>query len=239
MTIPPEAPPISRQRLLDALQGSLNSGGSTVISGRAGTGKTMLATDFARCCGRRVAWYKVDAPDGDLRVFMEYLVESVARESPGFGGKTLAHHSQSTGQSVSALVEAYIQDLERLEEPLLVVFDDLHLVYDADWVVPFFQRMLTLLPAEAHMLIMGRGMPPAPLWRLRYKPRLSVINEPMLAFTQAEAEALFTIYGLDAQQATVAFMQTGGRAAALHAAAMRAEVEERNIFDDRLITPMC
>ena len=73
------------------------------------------------------------------------------------------------------------------------------------------------------MLILGRGLPPAPLWRLRYKQRLSVINESMLAFTQTEAESLFASYGLNAQQASVAFMQTGGRAAVLHAAAMQAD----------------
>ncbi len=222
ITIPIEAPHISRSRLLDALQGSLNSGSSTVISGRAGTGKTMLATDFARGCGRQAAWYKVDAPEVNLPEFMEYLVASVARVSPGFGVKTLTRHRQSFGPNVSELVESFIYDLERLAEPLLVVFDDLHLVYDAEWVVPFFQRMLTLLPAEAHMLILGRGLPPAPLWRLRSKQRLCVINEQMLAFNETESESLFAYYGLDPQQASQALLQTGGRASALHAAAMRA-----------------
>src|SRR5262249_9126549 len=124
---------------------------------------------------------------------------------------------------VSALAESCIYDLETLAEPLLLVFDDLHLVYDADWVIPFFQRLLSLLPAETHVLILGRGLPPAPLWRLRSKQRLCVINEQMLAFTQSEAESLFARYGLDGQRAGVALRNTGGRAAALHADATRAE----------------
>jgi LuxR family maltose regulon positive regulatory protein len=223
MTIPPDAPPITRQRLLDVLYESLSSGSSTVISGRAGTGKTMLATDFARRCGRRVAWYKVDAPEVNLNNFIEYLVESVARETPGFGARTLSRLFDPSDSDVSTLAEAFVYDLEKLADPLLLVFDDLHLVYDADWVVPFFQRLLSLLPAETHALILGRGLPPAPLWRLRSKQRLCVINESMLAFTPIEAEALFARYGLDAQRASLAMGATSGRASALNTAASRAE----------------
>jgi ATP/maltotriose-dependent transcriptional regulator MalT len=71
------------------------------------------------------------------------------------------------------------------------------------------------------MLILGRGLPPAPMWRLRSKQRLFVINEHMLAFTQAEAEELFSSYGLGAEEARMALERTGGRAAGLHAAAIR------------------
>jgi ATP/maltotriose-dependent transcriptional regulator MalT len=98
----------------------------------------------------------------------------------------------------------------------------LHLIYDADWVIPFFHRLLLLLPAEIHMLILGRGLPPAPMWRLRSKQRLFVITEQMLAFTQSEAEELFSGYGLGAEDASSALKRTSGRAADLHAAATRA-----------------
>ncbi len=107
----------------------------------------------------------------------------------------------------------------------MLVIDDLHLIYDADWVAPFFHRLLPLLPAETHMLILGRGLPPAPMWRLRSKQRLFVINEHMLAFTQTEAEELFSGYGLGAEEARLALLRTGGRAAGLHAAAIRAFVD--------------
>ena len=74
ITLPSEQPRISRTRLLNMLHGSLTNCTSTIVNGRAGTGKTLLAADFAHRCGRRVAWYKVDASDGDLQVFFRYLV---------------------------------------------------------------------------------------------------------------------------------------------------------------------
>jgi LuxR family maltose regulon positive regulatory protein len=221
ITTPGEQPRISRARLLNTLHGSLANCTSTIINGRAGTGKTQLAADFARRCGRRVSWYKVDASDGELSVFFKYLVASVERWRPGFGQETLLQMVETaTLDDIPMLAEAFVYELlERKGEPLLIVIDDLHLVYDAEWVVPFFRRLLPLLPAEAHMLIMGRSLPPAPLWRMRSKQTLCVIEEPTLLFSQLEATKLFASYGLTEAQAATAFKQTHGRASTLDAMA--------------------
>jgi hypothetical protein len=215
--IPAEWPRLSRTRLLSLLHGSLTSCAATIISGRAGTGKTLLATDFARRCGRRVSWYKVDASDSDLKVFFKYLIESVRRQRPGFGEQTLLPLLESaTVEDMPVLAESFVFELlECGGEPLLIVIDDLHLVYDEEWVVPFFRRLLPLLPAEAHMLITGRGLPPAPLWRMRSKQMLCVIEEPTLSFTQQEAIRLFESYGLSEAHADVALEHSRGRAALL------------------------
>jgi len=231
ITIPTETPLVCRQGLLDTLRENLESCHTTVINGRAGTGKTMLAVDFVRRYVGIAAWYKVDAPDMSLPVFIDYLVASVARVRPGFGRQTLDCQARpfSIGGTevggefdVAGLAEAFVYDLERLAEPLVLVIDDLHLIYDAVWVAPFLHHLLPLLPAETHILILGRGLPPAPIWRLRSEQRLFVINEHMLAFTKTEAEELFSGYGLGAGEASLALERTGGRAAGLHAAAIRA-----------------
>lgn len=216
---PADAPRISRPRLLNTLHGSLNSCTSTIINGRAGTGKTLLAADFARRCGRAVAWYKVDAADVELRVFFNYLVGAVSEHRPGFGEQTLLPLLEgATLEDIPVLAEAFVYELlERGGEPLLIVLDDLHLVYDAEWVVPFFRRLLPLLPAEAHMLIAGRSLPPAPLWRMRSKQTLCVVEETVLTFTLKEAKKLFESYGLADEQAEAALRQSRGRAATLDA----------------------
>ncbi len=123
-------------------------------------------------------------------------------------------------EDIPLLAEAFVYELlEQKGEPLLIVVDDLHLVYDAEWVVPFFRRLLPLLPAEAHMLITGRSLPPAPLWRMRSKQTLCVIEETDIAFTEEEAKRLFASYGLKESQAAAALAQTRGRASALDRAA--------------------
>ncbi|HEX8633500.1 MAG TPA: AAA family ATPase [Pyrinomonadaceae bacterium] len=235
ITPPVELPRVSRGRLLDALQDSMTCCTSTVICGRTGTGKTLLAADFAAQSGRRVAWYKVDAPEFDRHAFLQYLVAAVRNQHPGFGRKTLALLSSSGSMPDAALLaESFVYEMTMLEadEPLLIVIDDLHLLYDAEWIVPFFGRLLPLLPVEAHMILVGRTLPPAPLWRMRSKQTLRVIDESALAFTLAEAGRLFESYGLPTKPAAHALAETWGRAAALDRAA-RAHREALHAEDAR------
>lgn len=237
ITTPGEQPRLSRVRLLNMLHGSLSNCTSTIINGRAGTGKTLLATDFAHRCGRRVSWYKVDAADGDLQVFFKYLVESVRQWRPGFGQEALMKMVETaTLEDIPMLAEAFVYELlEQKGEPLLIVIDDLHLVYDAEWVVPFFRRLLPLLPIEAHMLITGRSLPPAPLWRMRSKQTLCVIEEPTLLFTELEAKRLFASYNLTEGQAYVALQQTRGRASTLETMAQCLSEVENAIAKEQLV----
>jgi LuxR family maltose regulon positive regulatory protein len=223
ITVPRQTARASRQRLLKMLGEGLDSCTSTIITGRAGTGKTLLAAEFARGCGMRTAWYTVEAPDGELPIFLRYLTESIRRQCPGFGREVLTNFAGSQcSDDIAALAEAFLYELqERGGEPLLMVIDDLHLIYDAGWVVPFFRRLLPLLPQEAHMLIIGRSLPPTPVWRMRSKQTLCLVEEAALAFTPQEAEDLFAGYGLAGRDARRVLEQTGGRAAALDALALR------------------
>jgi len=233
ITSPAELPRLSRARLLGVLEESLACCNSTVIHGRTGAGKTLLAADFACRSGRRVAWYKVDAAESEMNLFVQYLVAAVRAQHPGFGRKTLALAAAGAGGDEDAvlLAESLVYEMTMLEgsEPLLVVIDDLHLVYDAAWVVPFFGRLLPLLPAETHVILIGRTLPPSPLWRMRSKQTLRVVDESSLAFTLCEAEELFASYNLPAKLAAQALAESWGRAAALDALARggQTRAEER------------
>jgi LuxR family transcriptional regulator, maltose regulon positive regulatory protein len=221
IALPSQIARVPRPRLLGFLQESLNACTSTIVHGRAGAGKTMLASEFARDCGRAVAWYKVDAPEGDLRPFFDYLVAGVQSQRPGFGQETLRPLLRNaTPDDIPLLAEAFVYELLQVDQkPLLIVIEDLHLVLDAEWVVPFFRRLLPLLPGDVHMLITSRTLPAAPFWRMRSKQSLSVIDEEMLAFNRQETIDLFESYGLSREQAAIALDHTHGRAAALDACA--------------------
>ena len=217
IAIPMAGPRTSRLRLLKLLTENLVSTNATVVNGRAGTGKTALAADFARHAGRAVAWYKVDAADNNLRLFCEYLVTAVRLQRPTLGAEQLLELSQVV-ETVSAelLADALVFQLgETKGEPLLIVIEDLHLVYDAEWVVPFFQRLLPLLPADVHVVITCRSLPPTPLWRMRSKQMLRVIEESELAFNFDETLQLFKTYGLNEEHARAALRETNGRAVAI------------------------
>jgi LuxR family maltose regulon positive regulatory protein len=190
-----------------------------------------LALDFAQTCGRSVTWYKVDAPDGEIQIFFQYLIASIREERPDFGAATLAQLAKTrTPDQASLLAETFVYELvEGDKKPLLVVIEDLHLIYDVDWVVPFFRRLLPLLPSEVHFLLTSRTMPPAHFWRMRSKQTLSVIEEDTLGFTRQEAVRLFESHQLSSEQANIALDHTRGRAAALarFAAALDGSTEEK------------
>jgi LuxR family maltose regulon positive regulatory protein len=186
LAMPSQADRFSRPRLLSFLETSLNSCTSTIISARAGTGKTALVADFAKDCGRPVAWYKVDAPDAELTVFFDYLSACIREKRPKFGSQGLRQlFASATDADAAQLAESFVYELlESGSERLLLIIEDLHLVCDSGWVVPFFRRLLPLLPAEIHVIITSRTMPPAPMWRMRSKQTLTVLDEDSLSFTR-------------------------------------------------------
>jgi LuxR family transcriptional regulator, maltose regulon positive regulatory protein len=214
LVVPNAFPRLSRLRLLKLLAENVVGCNATIINGRAGTGKTTLATDFARHAGRPISWYKVDAADIDLRLFCEYLSATLQRQRPSIDTRALLRMTETLeSDRAELLAEAFVFQLsESKSEPLLIIIEDLHLVYDADWVIPFFRRLLPLLPADVHLLITCRCLPPAPLWRLRSKQMLRVVEETELAFNLEEAIALFETYGLDEEPARIAWHRTNGRA---------------------------
>jgi LuxR family maltose regulon positive regulatory protein len=224
---------VPRPRLLNILKKSMAAGTSTIISGRAGTGKTSLVQDFAQLCGRQVVWYKIDAPDADPTIFFNYLRRSIERCRVGFGRRLLTSLPDATdADDMTWLADAFIYELadDEMTEPLLMVIEDLHLVSDSDWLVPFFSRLLPLLPSNVHLLITSRNLPPAPLWRMRSKQSLVVVDEATLAFTRVEAVALFDSYGLSREQASIALDHTHGRAGALDESAsflLRSKADSR------------
>jgi len=225
ISTPTAHPAVVRRRLLDQFAEHLPYYGATVVTGRAGMGKTMLAAACAQHCRRRVAWYTVDALDTDLRLFLHYFVASVALPCPGFAQRTLTQLLRIADlQDPSALAEVLAYCLQQQKTSLLLVLDNLHLLYDTPWLTPFLQRLLTLLSEETHLLVAARSLPPAPLWRLRSKQRLRVIDESALLFTVRETEELFAYYGLSIESVLEAWRRTNGRAVALDGIARKASL---------------
>jgi LuxR family maltose regulon positive regulatory protein len=220
LVLPLHVPRVSRTRLLNLIEQSRGAASATILTGRSGAGKTILAADYVRKSAAAVAWFDVDATDILFPVFLRYFTASIKCSRPKFDEEALSARAQAaTEAEIPAIAEELVEQLQADCEPLLIVLDNLHLIYDAAWVAPFLQRLLPLLPCESHLLILSRTMPPAPLWRLRSKQRLIVCDEATLAFTKEEAEELFLSYGLSTELAEMTWRSTHGRASAMDASA--------------------
>lgn len=218
---PKLAPHLVRERVLGSLEESSRSCLSTLVIGRAGTGKSVAAVDLAERSDRRVAWYTVDASDTDFRQFARYLVAALDVGCRAASWSLLPRLETTPAEEIAPLIAEclLIELFEWLDEPFLFVLEDLHLLYDEPWFGPFITRFLPMLPLNVHVLVTARGLPPAPLWRLRSKQALSVVDEESLAFTETEALRLFASYGLGEDVARVAARTTRGRASQLDAVA--------------------
>ncbi len=209
---------VTRQRLLEYLSISLEQFGATLVTGRAGTGKTALAADFAKRCNRTLAWYNVEAADNDWNVFLNYLVGSLNQHKLNWQERQLnSLIEEMAGAEVAQVTEALAawMTITASEKPLLIVLDDVHTIFDAAWFNEFFQTFLPFLTPEVQLLLLARSQPPMPLWRMRSKRMLGVLDENLLDFTVDETAELFQTFGLSAKIADSAHQEAYGRAGKL------------------------
>jgi len=211
LSIPPVAEPISRPRLTEHLEKSLDQFSATLIVGRAGTGKTALAADFARQSDYCVTWYKVETADNDWNFFSRYLSASFDLHcSDADFAERGAMKVSATSEMLAAQFAAAAE-----EKPALIVLDHLHSVFDADWFGEFFNSFVPLLAPNVRLLLIARALPPLQVWRLRSKQVLGVMDEKLLSFTQDETIELFRKHRLTPGAARTAHKSTHGNIARL------------------------
>jgi len=205
---------IDRPRLDEMLERSLSQFGATLISGRAGTGKSALAGSFANA-RRNAAWYSLESSDLDWKTFSRHFSACVLKSlsSEELLKVDLAYSDDSSLPGVSRYLAALFSKVEWLHsnKELLIVLDDLHKIFDAEWFGDFFNLLLYSLPSETQLLLLCRSKPPKPLWRLRSKQMLNVIDEKLLAFNVRETEQLFRASGLTKKSAHEAYAGSFGR----------------------------
>ncbi len=209
---------VSRPRLDDLLRKSIGQFPATLISGRAGTGKTAAAAAFARKTDN-VAWYSVESSEAEWNVFAAYFAAALLRAA---GSKVepqslLPDDMQPSQSTIATFLINVFAEVETIlvHEPLLIVLDGIHHLFDTPWFGEFFGLLLSSLPENINLLLLCRSKPPNPLWRLRSKQQLNVIDEKVLAFTLPETAELMTKLGLKRSDAERAHATTFGRVSKL------------------------
>jgi LuxR family maltose regulon positive regulatory protein len=216
LQIPSVGDILKRTRIDSLLERSIEQFPATLISGRSGTGKTALAASFAARF-EETAWYTAESADMDWSNFARYLAAAIANDvSRCSGVKTASPDGIPTQSEIAAfLLRCFTPKAAGSGRRSLLVLDDIHHIFDAEWFEDFLNLMLYSLPESVHVIMLCRGQPHSPLWRLRSKQMLNVIDERTISFTLDETKALFAERGLPVAKAAAAHEESFGRVSKL------------------------
>src|ERR1044071_5470944 len=168
LEIPQCAGLIERPRLIEKLERSLGQFAATLVSGRAGTGKTSIAAAYART-RKSAAWFTVESSDVDWNVFASHLAASVLRVvgSRKAVADSLPGVANSSPAGMAIFLLDIVSGLETAEtqHPPLLVLDGIHHLFDAEWFGEFFSILQPSLSQLADMLLLCRSKPPNPIGR--------------------------------------------------------------------------
>jgi LuxR family transcriptional regulator, maltose regulon positive regulatory protein len=209
---------VQRPRINDLLRKSVRQFPATLISGRAGTGKTVIAADFA-AHNNDISWYTVESTDIQWPTFSRYFLAALSEKPnarPHYKPRAADDANIDQTEIARLLLRAFSRKYAPQDRgPSLIVLDDIHHIFDALWFEDFFNLLLYSLPSETHLLLLCRSKPPGPLWRLRSKQMLNVLDEKVIAFNLDETRALFDTLGHSSACASEANRSCFGRVSKL------------------------
>jgi len=188
----------------------------TLVTGPAGTGKTLAVADWTRESERAgpVAWLSLDRADGRAPRLWSSLLSAL---SMGLGPDTFRDLELPDTPDISVLYEM----ARGRETPVVLVLDDLQELDQGD-SLDWLAQLLRWPPDGMRFVLISRHDPPINLHRLRLEDRLSEVEFTDLAFTQAESRELLAKWGLSLDERDLLRLvdATGGWAAAIRLAAL-------------------
>jgi LuxR family maltose regulon positive regulatory protein len=203
--IPPRRPGlVPRPRLMARLDEALRRQHRlTLVSAKAGTGKTTLVSEWLHGQERPAQWISLDGSDNDPRRFLSYLLAALRQL-----GIQSEPSRLETPQLPPAevLVAELINDVARSAIPFLLVLDDYHLIQN-EWLHQAVGFLAERQPPEMHLVLITRVDPPLPLARLRGRGQITEIRDHDLRFTAEEAARFLQVMGLDLPAGAVSTLE--------------------------------
>lgn len=217
----PTARAVPRQRLLTKLERGLRAK-LVLISAPAGAGKSTLLATWLQQLDRPAAWLSLEHSDNDLGQFLRYLISALQQREPRVGSGLLENLQQRSPVNFESLLIQLANDLAQLENDLILVLDDYHVLADKD-IHNAVEFLLDHLPSQVCIVIATRTDPPLSLSRLRVRNQLLELRGADLRFDITETTDFFNdSLGLELSAATLARLEahTEGWIAALQLAAL-------------------
>jgi LuxR family transcriptional regulator, maltose regulon positive regulatory protein len=177
---------VRREGLFERLS-AIPPGGVGLVSAQPGSGKTVLLRSWTEQTGDRVAWVSVEPGEPDAQHFWTGVVDALAAAA---GRRQLVEPIAPTPSfRSSALVERLFTALESLEEPLVLVIDDLHEL-SSDQALECLKLLLAREPENLTTILATREEAEIGFHRLRLAGELTEIRTDSLRFSLEETREL-------------------------------------------------
>jgi LuxR family maltose regulon positive regulatory protein len=233
----PPTPLVLRQRLFTRLNEGIE-GPLTLVSAPAGAGKTGLLSSWLAVEPRRVAWLSARRQLGEATFWSEWLA-AVQRVVPS--RSSLGRLSAPRTGTPPGFVLELLNGFAELEDPVVVVVDDFHVVRSVE-ISSTIEQLLRAAPVSLRLVLSTRHDPMLPLHLLRASGELTELRARDLAVTRDEAQELLDGLGveLDAVAFSALLEQTEGWAAGMRLFTLSHRARQRDggelgslEFDDR------
>ena len=211
---------VERPRLF-ALLDQASRSPVTLVSGPAGSGKTVLLSSWLRRAAAPVAWVAVARDESDATRFWGMVMDALRRSGAIAPGDPLATLVPAPLGGQEEFAQRLLAGLARLPQPVALVLDDLHHLRSEE-ALRTLEELLARSPAQLRTVLISRRDPKLGLHRLRLVGELTEIRGADLEFTPQEAGELMTAAGISVADGDLARLheRTEGWAGALRLAAM-------------------
>ena len=175
---------VARKHLVDRLNKRLNRPLSLVCA-PAGYGKSTLVSYWLENCEVPTAWLSLEVGDNDLHLFLSYFLSTIRTIFPEMGQDILSVLKVQELPSVSFLTSRLLNELDKIDRPFILTFDDYHVIENKA-VHELFENLIKYSPHAMHLVLVSRFDPPLPLATLRAKGLMTEIRIEDLRFSHNE-----------------------------------------------------
>jgi len=158
----------------------------TVVCAPAGSGKTVLLRSWAAETDAAVAWVTVERGERDAQRFWLHVIGAVADAA---GDEVIERVSPAPQFEGAVVLERLLAQLRLLEQPLVLVIDDLHEL-DSEDALGWLETLLGRLPPRMRVVLATREEPALGLHRLRLAGELTELRGAELRFSLDETRSL-------------------------------------------------
>ena len=201
----------------------------TLVSAKAGAGKTTVVSEWLHQQERPAAWLSLDTNDNNPRRFFAYLLAALHKLDIQIGQDVLAQFDPPQAPEPEGIITELVNEVTASSTSFILVLDDYHLI-ENEWIHQAVGFLVEHQPPEMHLVLITRADPPLPISRLRGRGQVTEIRDSDLRFTTEEATQFLTkSMGLDLPADLVSTLErrTEGWIAGLQMAAISMQGRKR------------